>query len=242
MSSGAAGVELGAGRGHDLRGIRFGELEPLRVVRKQHLGNKWLCLCRCGRHCQRLAASLWYALTHNQTPMCRACSYRRLGRRANNRRREKYLVLWQHEGALYTEHAERHDANVIRREISERLGIDEPHNDDAPALPVWGLQLADAIDQLEHEPRRRARATAKARRTAEQIETLAYRDRQRAAELRAEREQWAAWEAREAASRKYEAERHARTAVPPPAGKVQTFEEACAAANEWMRRSGVLTP
>ncbi|HEY3255913.1 MAG TPA: hypothetical protein VGJ91_18270 [Polyangiaceae bacterium] len=173
--------------------------------------------------------------------MCRACSNRRLGRRANNRRREKYLGLWQHEGALYTEHAERYDANVIRREIAERLGIDEPHNDEAPALPVWGLHLGDAIDQLEHEPKRRTRAARQSRRTAEQLANQQYRDKQRAEAERLERETWEAWEAREAARRKYEEATHARAAVPPPTGKGQTFEEACAAANEWMRRAGVLT-
>lgn len=136
----------------DLRGQKFGQLEPLRVVAKRHVGNVWLCLCDCGRFAARTAAALRQAVKDNETPMCQQCRdelSRGLHIEAGNHRLEGLRRLWRRRRKLYSDRALEHYTNQIRSAVALELELDEPECDDPPALPLWGLSLADAIAAVD---------------------------------------------------------------------------------------------
>jgi hypothetical protein len=160
----APALELG--RGLDLRGERFGKLEPLHVVEKRQPGNVWLCLCQCGRFAKRTAAGLQASIKRGRVPQCNGC--RELAARAceryphprddrtNGRRRRMFVVLWERHGTLYNDRALAREVRELRREIAERFEIDEPELEPAPALPIWAVSLGDAIDAIEMPARDRS--------------------------------------------------------------------------------------
>jgi hypothetical protein len=233
-------------RGDDLTGIRFGWLEPLRVVARHNLGRRWLCLCKCGRHCQRYAAQLWGALRERKTPMCHTCRYEhasrarwgsRLGNAATRRKRKSFVVLWEQLGTLYNDRATERETDALRREISERLGVPEPIVDDLPALPASCLELGEAIEILELTPQRRDRARKRAwarnrHMLAEQAEA-----RKRAAENEVLRERALAEALRRVRVEAEYRRRHPPPPPPPPGAPPKPFADAQREAIEWVYRA-----
>ena len=60
-------------RATDVRGVRFGELVPVRPLENTFYGIRWLCRCDCGRDAVRLLAHLRRSVRLGHRPCCNEC-------------------------------------------------------------------------------------------------------------------------------------------------------------------------